>query len=388
MTANAYEQGKYYHVMLSWYQDGIRKQKSITTGVPIQGNNKRKVEAVRKEILKEWEQKITNNFLDILFSEYLKEWLESTKHSIEETTYSSYKATIENQICPYFEERKIKLHELKPHHIQSFYTWKMTSSTVTGNTIRRYHANIHKALRIAYETERIKDNPASKVALPKAERYIADFYTADELHTLLNAVSGSKIEVPVYLASWFGLRRGEVLGLRWQDVAYDDMTLSVRGVVTDKGSGSRTENLKYRNRAKTITSLRTFPLPFEVSEYLKRLQARQAENRELLGNSYIAEWSDFICVDTMGELIKPEYLSRAFRLFLKKHGLRHIRLHELRHSNASLLLDNGVDMKMLQDWLGHSHYSTTAGYAHHRTEKKRELGDVLSKALTPQRQTC
>jgi integrase len=383
MTAHLYEKNEKYHVMLAWYQGGQRKRKSIATGISIQGNNKRKAEAARKQTLEEWESKIADNFYDILFSEYLLQWLETVKRSIAETTYFSYKTTIEKQICPYFTERKIKLHELKPHHIQSFYTWKMETCNVTGNTIHHYHANIHKALKDAVSTERINDNPAAKVTLPKKERFISDFYTVEEMCTVLESVIGTKLETPVFLASWFGLRRGEVVGLRWQDIDYDAKTVSVNGVVTDKGIGSRTENLKYRDGiAKTETSLRSFPLPDDAAEYLKLLKKRQEDNRALLGNAYITKWADFVCVDVNGDLIKPEYVSRTFPAFLKKCGLRRIRFHELRGSNASLLLANGVDMSLIQLWLGHAHYSTTANfYAKHRTDAKQKLGEVISAGL-------
>lgn len=382
MTAHIYEQGNRYHVILSWHQGGKRRQKSVATGIPVHGNNKRKAEEARKRILNEWEDKITDNFTDILFSDYLILWLDTIKHSVSETTYADYKARIERQINPYFSQRKIKLHDLKPHHIQDFYRWKMETDGVTGNTIHHYHANIHKALRNAYELERIKDNPASKVTLPKIERFSADFYTAEEMRVLLDAVKGSKIETPVMLAAWFGLRRGEALGLRWQDIDFDTMTLSVRGVITDKGVSSRTDNLKYRNITKSVSGLRSFPLPPEVAEILKHQRAKQAENRLLLGECYITRWQEFVCVDVNGDLIKPEYLSRAFPALLESNGLRKIRLHELRDSNASLLLDNGVDMKMLQLWLGHAHYSTTADiYAHHKAGSKRQLGGILSSTL-------
>lgn len=358
--------------MLSWNQDQKRKQKSIATGVSVNGNNKRKAEAVRKQILEEWEEKVVENFKDILFSDYIMHWLEIYKEAIAETTYFSYKATIEKQIVPYFAERKIKRYDLKPYHIQAFYKWKMDEGGVSGNTIHHYHANIHKALKDAVKTEIINDNPASKVTLPKKKKFIQDFYVAEEMRVLLGAIIGTKLETPVFLASWLGLSRGEIVGLRWQDVNFESMTLSVRGVVTDKGTGSRTENLKYRDGvAKSESRLRSFPLEPEVVDYLKALQKRQNENRCLFGSMYINKWSDFICVDFNGDLIKPEYISRTFPTFLQKNGLRKIRFHELRDSNASLLLDMGVDMKRIQAWLGHDHYSTTdRHYAHLRTDAK------------------
>jgi integrase len=170
--------------------------------------------------------------------------------------------------------------------------------------------------------------------------------------------------------------------LRWKDIDTEIMKVHVRGVITDKGTASRSENLKYRNGAKTASSVRSFPLPAEVAEYLEQVKAQQAEHKRVFGASYCTKWEEFICVDPSGALIHPEYLSRTFPELLAKHGLRKIRLHELRDSNASLLLDNGADMKLIQLWLGHSNYSTTADiYAHHRAEKKTILGDILSKEL-------
>jgi len=369
--------------MLSWYRGNERKQKSVTTGIKIKGNNKREAELARKRILKEWEEKVTENFQDTLFSDYLRQWLVTIKPTVAETTFFSYKSTVERQICPYFDEQKIKLHDLKPIHIKNFYSWKMENSGVTGNTIRHYHANIHRALREAQEDEVISKNPASKLRLPKFEEYESDYYTSEELRLLLDAIKGEKIETPVLLATWFGLRRGEVLGLRWQDVDYGASKLYVRGTVTDKGEGTRSENLKYRKTAKSKKSIRSFPLPPEIADYLKNLKAQQEENKKLVGDCYLTVWEGFICVDKIGDLIKPEYLSRAFPALLEKHGLRRIRLHELRDSNASLLLDNGTDLKLIQEWLGHSHIRTTAGYTKHRIDAKKHLGDVLSRELSP-----
>jgi len=383
MTAILYERYGKYQVMLSWNQEGKRKQKSVTTGISVQGKNKRVAEKRRKEILAEWEKKITSNFVDILFSDYLLQWLEIVKHSIAESTYHSYKKTIERQICPYFIERKIKLHDVKPYHIQDFYAQMMKTRKLSGHTIHHYHANIHKSLRHAVQTELIRDNPASKVVLPKRERPRAEFYTVEELRVLLEKVKGSRLETPVYLAIWFGMRRGEIVGLRWQDIDFKTNTVSVVGVMTDWGETARAENLKYKTGTKSFAGLRSFPLPPEVAEYLQRRKAEQEENQAIMGSAYNTDWLDFVCVDDVGDLIRPRYITHMFPKFLRKHGLRVIRFHDLRDSNASLLLDKGVDMKLIQSWLGHAHYSTTADiYAHLRAGVKRELGNVLSAELS------
>lgn len=175
----------------------------------------------------------------------------------------------------------------------------------------------------------------------------------------------------------------EILGLRWQDIDLCEKTIYVRGVVTDKGTGSRSENLTYRDSPKTPTSVRMLSFSQQVADYLDQLKARQEINRMLAGDNYCAKWDGFVCVNEIGNLIKPEYLSRAFRQFLEKHGLRQIRFHELRTSNASVLLDKGVDMKRIQAWLGHSNYNTTANvYAHLRKGYTHELSEVLGNELS------
>lgn len=379
MTACLIQRNEKYHVILNWVQDGKRKQKSVATGIPIHGNNKRKAEDARKRILDEWEGKVAENYDDGLFSDYLKRWLEQIRVTIAKTTYSSYKHTIEKIICPYFEEQRIKLVDLKPFHIQAFYTYKLGSG-VGGNTIHHYHANIRKALKDAERVELIICNPADKVTLPKVEKHQGDFYTKDELRKLADAVKDSKLETPVMLAIWFGLRRGEVVGLRWDAINFDAKTLSIKGTITNKGGHG--ENEVFRNTAKTKTSIRTFPLSQEIISFLTELRRKQAENRVLCGNEYNNKWTDFVCVDDMGNLIHLDYITKMFPKTLKRLGLRRIRFHDLRHTNISLLLEEGATLKELQEWAGHSNISTTADvYAHIQSKAKQRLLDKVGSIL-------
>lgn len=342
----------------------------------------REAERARIAILSEWQEKSTENHNDILFSRYMKDWLEETKHNIAENTYFSYKQTIHNCICPYFEERKIKLCDLKPYHIQEFYNTKMDADEVTGNTIRHYHANIRKALNCAVKTERIKSNPADKIELPKKQKHIANYYTLEELKILIETSKGTTLETIVLLASWLGLRRGETIGLRWDCVDFENNTISILGTVTDKEkSGSRITNLTYRTTTKTNASLRTLPMSKEVSTYLIRLKKQQDKNR-CTNKYYNQKWNDFVCVRDNGDLIPLDYVSRTFPKLCKQCGLRVLKLHELRHSNISLLIEAGENMKTVQEWAGHSSYNTTANiYSHIQAKSKKELAHTLENLL-------
>ena len=381
MTASIQTKSNKYYIVLNWKSNGKRAQKWVHTGLSTTGNNKRKAEQKRLEILREWENKVSLNDCDMLFSDYLKRWLEDTKHTISENTYYSYRKTIYNSICPYFEQMKIKLCDLKPFHIQEFYNHKMQNEGVTANTVWHYHANISKALKYAYRTERIKENPSDKIELPKKEKHIANYYSAEELKTLLEKTKGSKIEMVVYLAAWFGLRRGEIIGLRWDCIDFENNTLSVIGTVTDKGIGSKRENLTYRQTTKTNSSLRSFPISDEVAKYLKELKAKQERQKSTV-KRYNHKWEGFVCVDNAGNLISPDYVTRVFPKLCEQCGLRRIKLHELRHTNISLLVEAGAHMKDIQEWAGHSSYSTTANiYAHIQAKSKNKLMQTLSAVL-------
>lgn len=383
LTANITHKKDVYYIIINYYDNNKRKQKWIKTDFSVSGNNKRKVEQKRIEILQEWQDKIVLNNNDILFSDYLKQWLEETKHSISKNTYFGYKEVIHNVICPFFEDKRIKLIDLKPYHIQSFYTMKMEKDKVTANTIHHYHANIHKALNYAVKTERLKYNPSDKVELPKKQKHIANFYTVSELKTLLKFSKGSPIEPVVLLAAWFGLRRGEIIGLRWIDIDFNNKTLYINGTIKDKGeSGSKIKNMYYELSAKTSSSIRSFPMPDSAVKYLTELKMKQ-EKFKKDNRAYNHKWDDFVCVKSDGNLLSLEYVSRAFPKLCESAGLKRLKLHELRHSNISMLLENGASMKELQEWAGHSSYSTTANiYSHVQAKTKTKLTQSVENLLS------
>lgn len=377
MTASVQEKRNKYYIVLNWVENGKRKQKWVGTDLTVNGNNKRRAEQKRKEILRQWEEKaLLSNYEDILFSEYICKWLEDVKHTIAESTYYSYKTTIDGVICPYFAEKKIKLSDLRPYHIQDFYAYKMQHDNISANTIHHYQAYIHKALKYAVKTERIKDNPANNVDLPKKQKHIADFYTAEELKLLLQSAKGTDIEMVVMIATWFGLRRGEILGLRWSCIDFENHTLTVKGTIT------RADTMVYKNTAKNNSSLRTLPMTEEATNYFRDLQKQQQRNKKELGKHYITKWEDFVCVRRNGDILKLDYVTRHFPMLCEQCRLRKIRLHELRHSNISLLITAGASMKEVQEWAGHSTYSTTADiYAHIQSQNKIRLSQSIEKLL-------
>lgn len=299
---------------------------------------------------------------DILFADFMLKWLEVTKSTIQLTTYASYQGMVEHIIVPYFRKHSIKLVELKATDLQDFYAKQL--ERVKPNTVIHYHANIHKALKYAVKIDLIPSNPADKVERPKKDDFKGSYYTAEEIHALTEAAYGTKLEIPVLLASFYGLRRSEVLGLKWDAIDFEANTMEVKRIVTQASIDGK-KVLVQADRAKTKSSLRTLPLVPPIRDRLLELKGQQETYRRLCRSSYNPDYLGYLCVDEIGNILRPNYVSEQFPKLLEKNGLRPIRFHDLRHSCASLLLANGVPMKQIQEWLGHSDFSTTANiYAH------------------------
>ena len=301
------------------------------------------------------------------------------RYTVAVPTFTSYSTTVKKIIAPYFREKEVTLKNLTAKDIQEFYLSEL--ERVSPSSVIHYHANIHKALKYAVKIDLIDVNPADKVERPKKDRYVGSFYDADEVNALFEAAKGSKLELPILFGAFYGLRRSEAIGLKWDAIDFDQNTITIRHTVTSCDlDGKRV--LVASDTTKTKSSMRTLPLVPFMRERLLTLKEEQQENRRLCGRSYIKEYLEYVCVNEIGDLIKPHYVTESFPKLLKAKGMRQIRYHDLRHSCASLLLANGVPMKQIQEWLGHSDFSTTANiYAHLDYSSKLTSADAMLNGL-------
>ena len=354
----------YYYAVLSYYDNRNKRHvKYVSTGLPEKGN-KRKAEAELARIRSEFEppQEVGELASDMPFAEYLLEWLDIVKVRVKATTFSSYEAMIKSTIEPYFRKKGYTLQGLEARHIQQFYSEKLR--TVKPNSVIHYHAVIHQALKYAMKTDLVPQNVAMKVDRPKKNDYQPVFLDADDLKQLFDVIKGTRLELPVLVAAFYGLRRGEVCGLRWDAIDFERGTITIKHTVTSMQVNGKTK-MYAQDSAKTKSSMRTLPLVGRFKEYFAEVKAAQELNKQVCGNCYNYEYDGFVFVDELGNLMRPDYLTGYFPQYIQKHGLRRMRFHDLRHSCASLLLANGVPMKQIQEWLGHSDFSTTANiYAH------------------------
>ena len=378
--------GMFYVVLNYRDENGKRKTPWISTNLPVKGNKKRAenfMMDVRRNFVPPNVQRIEEREAmqkgDILFTDFLLKWLRVAKSTVKLTTYAPYEMMATRIIIPYFETLNIKLKELTTEDIQEFYSAQL--ERVSANTVIHYHAVIHRALKYAVKIKTIQSNPAVNVERPRKEKFIGSFYDKKEINTLFDIIQGHPLEVAIKLAAFYGLRREEIIGLKWTAIDFENNTLTIQHTVTECNlDGKHIEVAS--DTAKTDSSLRTMPLVTNFRAMLLAKKEKQEHYRKLCGRSYCKEYLDYIFVNEMGERWKPRYLSDGFKRILEQNGLRRIRFHDLRHTCASLLLANNVPMKKIQEWLGHSDFSTTANiYAHLDFQSKISSAEAMLTGL-------
>ena len=271
----------------------------------------------------------------VLFTDFITDWLKMMKSRVEITTYASYERAIIHKIVPYFEPLHYTLQDMEQHpkYIQDFYQHELDRG-LTANTVIHYHANIRKCLQYAFQIGMIRSNPADRVERPRKEKFKSEIYSGEELEQLFTAIQGDPAEFGVIMAAFYGLRRSEVVGLKWDAIDFENKKISIQHtVVTAKVNGTLTEIA--RDKTKTKSSCRTLPLIPACEQMLKKMKKEQEQNRKVCGRSYCTDYLDYIYVDPMGKRIRPDFLSQHFPDFLVSHKMKRIRFHDLRHSDIS-----------------------------------------------------
>lgn len=367
-----------YQIILSWYDgSGNRGRKSISTGLPVKGNKKR-AEDMLREKAKEQEERLAGQTegRDMFFSDFMERWLDVIRPSLKLTTYGGYQKNIQKAIAPYFRIRGTTLGGLTADDINDFYEEKL--KTLKATSIHKFHANISKALKYAVKRGYIPYSVMDKVNRPKPERFVGKFLKQSEVIDLFEAVKGHKLELGVIFGAFYGLRRGEVVGLKWEAIDFEANTISIAHTVTIANIDGK-KVIVEGDTTKTKSSFRTLPLVAGIRDMLLKLKEKQAENRRLCGSMYNDKDGCYIYVDDLGNRILPNYLTSEFPKFLERHGFKRMRYHDLRHSAASLLLASGVPLKQIQEWLGHSDFAITANtYAHLEFNSKLEAAKAMS----------
>lgn len=379
MTGSLQIKGGKYYAVLNVKENGKRKQKWIDSQLTVKGN-KTRAEKFLREQLRLYEQKEGLMQADMLFSEYARHWLSVQQRKIDIITYQGYEKLLQIHIVPYFEARKIALGDITGRILQEYCDEKVTKGRKDGSgglavtSVRKHRAILHQICKLAVKEGYLINNPCDIVELPPAKRHEPNFYTKEQAEALLVAAKGTVLYTALLIAIFYGLRRSELCGLKWDSINFETEMMTIRHTVV------KAQTLVEKDRTKTESSYRTYPLNEKVKELLLGIKATQERNRKLLGDGY--HCSDYVLTWEDGRTISPDYISHAFRKLLKKHRLPLIRFHDLRHSCASILLSDGATLKDVQEWLGHADIQMTANvYGHLDMSRKHTLAQSMTGLL-------
>ena len=398
MTASLQEKNsKYYIVVSNNDEDGKRTQRWYPTGLDVSTTSRKKAEQFMHKKVLELEtlprratasrkpraaavksETEENKESDILFSDYVRYWLSvlEKRKRVDVVTLQGYKLTAEKHVIPYFDDLRVKLAAVDKKTLQRFFDIKSETMRSDGrgklsaNSIKHIKNVVNLALKEAVKEDLIPSNPCSCVEIPKIEPHQANYYNAQQIRALFDAMQGDVLESLIKITMLFGLRRSEVLGIKWDSIDFVQRRLTILHTV------SKVTKAVEKDKTKNRSSRRSFPLSDETLEVFRMLKDQEEENRKLFGrayakNDYVFKWPD-------GRPFDPDFVTRHFSRLLRNNGLPHIRFHELRHSCASLLLNNGSTLKDVQEYLGHSNIKTTADiYGHLDMVRKNQLSDLL-----------
>lgn len=372
---------KYYAVLNFRDQEGKRVQKWIPLNLAVKGN-KRRAEALLNQLLVEYQGIEQIEPMNTLLSRHIANWIESNRPNIAVTTYDQYVNMLRIHIAPYFDQRGITLSKLTPGDLEDYYTAKVREG-LNPNTVIKHHAVIRSALQWAVKHRYIRENAADLAAKPERAKYQGQVpYSIEEIAQLLTLTQHEPIAVPIFLASFYGLRRSELLGLRWSSINFETRWLQIDTTVVREKNGDRILAVVRENTTKTSCSRRSLPLCQYTYQYFWNLRQKQLAQMSLCGTSYDPRYTDFVCVDDLGTLLQPDYVSQKFQKVLEKYQLRRIRFHDLRHSCATIMLYLGYSLKDIQTWLGHSNYNFTADtYIHSAPAAHQRMASTLAENL-------
>lgn len=330
-----------------WRVDGKQKSK---------GGFKTKKDALI--FISETENKIrTGEYSDhanLTVEQFLVLWLKNyASKNVRSSTYQTYVWSV-NKAIPAI--GSIQLAKLKPSHIQTFYTEQLDTG-LSGTSVRYFHSTLKQAFKHAVKWQLLIKNPCESTEPPSKNKSTAQSLNAEQVVKLIEGSVGTKLYIPILLAVTCGLRRGEVCGLRWQDFNFNTKDIYIRNSLDWEDS-----KLTLRT-VKTSHSERAIKLGNKTFSALKKHHTEQTKIRLQWAGSYNNQ--DFVITWTDGRPFSPDYLQKEYKKLLVKLKLPPIRFHDLRHTHATLLLQEGVPVKVVSERLGHSSTSFTQDiYSH------------------------
>ncbi|ACZ40244.1 tyrosine-type recombinase/integrase [Sphaerobacter thermophilus] len=355
----------YWEARMTFWEQGTRRRKSFY------GRTRQEVADKLARALVEQQYGLPVVSERETVKDYLERWLEDVaRPSLRPRTYESYRGIITRHLTPAL--GRTRLARLSPDQVQRYINQKQAAG-LSPRTVTYHRAVLRKALNDAMRWGLVSRNAAALAAPPKQDRPPARFLTPEEARHFLDTVAGHRLEALFTVALAVGLRQGEALGLRWDDVDLEAGTLTVRYALQRSGGAL------VLVEPKTQRSRRTVALPAVALRALREHRTRQLEER--IAAPY---WDDqgFVFTSTIGTAIDARNLTREFHRLRAEAGLPWLRFHDLRHGCASLLMAQGVNPRVVMEILGHSQITLTLGtYSHVAPTLARDAADKIDGIL-------
>ena len=330
MTASLRVKNDKYYVVLTHTTDGKKNQTWVSTGLPVTGNEG-KARQIMLDMLGEKPEQAAPP--DMLFSDAVRRWLEDVRHRVDEVTYQGYEVQARAHILPYFDDLQIRLCDVDGETLQTYINVKAKFGRSDGRgglsavSLRQHKNVLNQTLKLAQRDGLIQTNPADLVVMPHAAQFTGTFYTEAQMRDLLTAVKNERLYPIIYVTALYGLRRSEVLGLKWDSINFAMQTLTIRHTV------ARVTKVVEKNKTKNASSFLSFPLTDDAVRLFKILLQQEQYYRNLFGKDYID--NDYVFTWEDGHPYSPDYVSHTFHKLLKKYDLPHIRFHDLRQHAAA-----------------------------------------------------
>ena len=360
-------------------KDGLKTNEKvwIATGLEDNAENVKKATEMRKNLLNSVVTSVTDRGISL--SDYIDQFLNIKKRELSDPGYSSY-CQRSNHIKRYF--GKVKVREIDENLIEQFLDNLFTQYHLQQRTVKDIKVLFGNIMDEAFKEGLIPYNPVKKVVINKnlAAKYSKErktddeFFSYEEAQLFLYKAKDHVLYELFYLTLFFGLRREEILGLRWSAIDFKSKTMSINHTVTKGTTVNRS------NTTKTISSARDYPLTDEQLEMFLKLKEKEDSNRTFFGNTYIE--NDYIFKHIDGTLYYPDYPTKQFNKLIKQHPElpQSITFHGLRSSCVSILVHRGMDVKSIQKWVGHADIDTTLRiYAKVKDkESKKEVSETMN----------